>query len=120
MQEELTPILKQLAEKYNRPVHEIEDIVKAPFYLVYKVMDSGDRKNGVYYNIRVRGLGIFRVCDRVVQRLDKIRKAMGDKYEEGLDRKKFLAKKKEKHDVYIKDKLKKAQIKDKEGKSNAQ
>ena len=86
MQQELDPILKKLAEKYNRPLYEIENIVKSPYYLVYKIMDSGDRVNGLFYNIRVRGLGIFKVCDRTVARLEKLKQKLGDRYDPVFDR----------------------------------
>ncbi len=89
MQKELDLVLKKLAEKYGRSVLEIEAIVKAPYYLVTKVMEKGDRKEGVFFNVRVRGMGIFKVCDRVLAKLEKLRKAhpeyMEYDYKEALE-----------------------------------
>ena len=81
-QKELDPIVKNLAKKYNRSISEIEDIVKSPYYLVAEVMEKGDRINGVFFNVRIRGLGIFKMCSRTVLRMRKREESLKNKEEE--------------------------------------
>jgi hypothetical protein len=72
MQKELEAIIQTLSNKYGRPKSEIEEIVKSPYYLTAKIMDMGNRKEGKFFNIRIRGLGIFKVCDRVAATIKKM------------------------------------------------